>query len=329
MKEALFYVKRESSGVQCQLCPRVCVIEPGCSGDCLARKNEGGTLFSASYGQITSFGVDPIEKKPLYHFHPGRDIVSFGSFGCNLHCLNCQNYRISQLVAPSVSLSPEQLLARALEEPRSIGIAATYNEPTVNLEYVLEVFKLNRAAGFKNVLVTNGYLNPKPWEALLDFTDAVNLDVKANDPSFYEIVCKATLKPVLRSLDALLERQEVHTELTWLLIEGQNDDPVKLSDFAKRVAAVRPETPLHISRYYPNYLMNHPETRKEALFSARDTASQYLNYVYIGNLSEGDHATHCANCGEILVQRFGYEIRVRITDQHCPKCGALHPIRMD
>jgi pyruvate formate lyase activating enzyme len=329
MKEALFYVKREASIVQCQLCPRGCVIEPGCSGDCLARKNEGGSLISASYGQITSFGVDPIEKKPLYHFHPGRDIVSFGSFGCNLHCLNCQNYRISQFVAPSVTLSPEQLLARALEEPRSIGIAATYNEPTVNIEYVLEVFKLNRAAGFKNVLVTNGYLNPKPWEALLDWTDAVNLDVKANDQGFYESVCKATLKPVLRSLDALLERQEVHTELTWLLIEGQNDDPGKLSAFAKRVAAIRPETPLHISRYYPNYLMNHPETRKEALFSARDIANQHLNYVYIGNLSEGDHGTHCAKCGEILVQRYGYEVRVNIKDQHCPKCGALHPIQMD
>lgn len=329
MREASFYVKREASKVQCQLCPRSCLIEPGYSGDCLARKNEGGALMSASYGQITAFGVDPIEKKPLYHFHPGHDIVSFGSFGCNLHCLNCQNFRISQFVAPSVYLSPEQLLARALEEPRSIGIAATYNEPTVNFEYVLEVFKLNRAAGFKNVLVTNGYLNPKPWEALLDFTDAVNLDVKANDPDFYESVCKATLSPVLRSLDALLERQEVHTELTWLLIEGLNDDHEKLSAFAKRVAAVRPETPLHISRYYPNYLMNHPETRKEALFSARATANQHLSYVYIGNLIEGDHATHCSNCGEILVQRFGYEIVVNIKDQHCPKCGTLHSIRMD
>lgn len=329
LREGMFYLKKEDSRVLCQLCPRGCLIEPGRSGDCLARKNEDGTLISASYGQITSFGVDPVEKKPLYHYHPGRDIVSFGSFGCNLHCLNCQNYRISQFVAPSVALSPEQLMARAFEEPRSIGIAATYNEPTVNIEYVLEVFKLNRAAGYKNVLVTNGYLNPKPWSALLDWTDAVNLDVKAYDPSFYESVCKAALKPVLHSLDALLERREVHTELTWLLIEGQNDNPQMLSAFAKRVAHIRPDTPLHISRYYPNYLMNSPETRKEALFSARDAAKAHLNYIYIGNLSEGDHATYCSNCGEILVQRYGYEVHLRIKDQHCPKCGVHHPIRMD
>ncbi|SCZ78895.1 AmmeMemoRadiSam system radical SAM enzyme [Acidaminobacter hydrogenoformans] len=329
MKEAMFYQKREAQTVQCLLCPRSCVIEAGYSGNCLARKNEEGVLYSASYGQITSFGVDPIEKKPLYHYFPGRDIVSFGSFGCNLHCLNCQNYRISQFVAPSVELAPEALLARSLEEPGSIGIAATYNEPTVNLEYVLEVFKGNRAAGRKNVLVTNGYINPKPLAALLDWTDAVNLDVKAYDNGFYESVCKATLAPVMRSMEAMLERPELHTELTWLLIEGHNDAPDEISAFSERVAAIRPETVLHISRYYPNYLMNHPETRREALFAAQDAAKAHLNYVYIGNFNEGDHGTYCRSCGACLVDRHGYEIAVKVKDRFCPKCGTPHSIRMD
>lgn len=329
MKEAMYYQKREGQSAQCLLCPKTCVVEAGFRGDCLARKNEDGVLYSASYGEITSFGVDPVEKKPLYHFFPGRDIVSFGSYGCNLHCLNCQNYRISQFVAPSVSLTPEALLGRSLEEPGSIGIAATYNEPTVNFEYVLEVFKLNRAAGRKNVLVTNGYINPKPLAELLDWTDAVNLDVKAYDNSFYEDVCKATLAPVMRSMEAMLERTALHTELTWLLIEGHNDAPEALSAFAERVASLRRETVLHISRYYPNYLMNQPETRKEALFAAKRIAKAHLEYVYIGNFTEDDHGTYCHHCGACLVDRHGYEVSVNIKGRFCPKCGTPHSIRMD
>lgn len=329
MKEASFYRVTEGMRVQCQLCPRVCKIEPGNSGNCLARRNDNGRLYSLSYGEITSFGVDPVEKKPLYHFYPGQDIVSFGTFGCNLHCLNCQNYRISQFVAPSVTLLPEALLERAGEEPSSIGIAATYNEPTINFEYVLEVFKLNRQAGFKNVLVTNGYLNPEPWSQILDWTDAVNLDIKAYESSFYESVCNASLKPVIHSLDALLERTEVHTELTWLLIEGQNDAPEPLAKFAEHVGSKRPEVPLHISRYYPNYLMTYPETRPQALFDAQKVAGQHLDYVYLGNLSDHDHATYCKACGEMLIQRHGYEIKVLISGPTCPKCGAKHPILMD
>ena len=329
MKEAMYYQSLEHDRVRCQLCPRACLMEPGQSGNCLARKNEGGVLVSAAYGQITAFGVDPVEKKPLYHFHPGKDIVSFGSYGCNLHCLNCQNYRISQFTAPAVYLSPEKLMERALEEPSSVGVAATYNEPTIHVEYVLEVFKLNRAAGLKNVLVTNGYMNPKPWNALLDWTDAVNLDVKAFDQGFYESVCKADLGPVLKSLDILLERREIHTELTWLLIEGQNDDPEKLDAFTRKVGAVRPEIPLHISRYYPNYLMNHPETRKEALYAAREVAAAHLNYVYLGNLPDSDQNTRCLNCGETLVSRQGYEIHTRLVGPGCPKCGSPHTIRLD
>jgi pyruvate formate lyase activating enzyme len=329
LKEALFYKMLDGQRVACLLCPNACVISEGNAGDCLARRNIEGKLLSVSYGQVTSFGVDPVEKKPLYHFYPGHDIVSFGSFGCNLHCLNCQNYRISQFVAPSVSLTPEALYLRASEESRSIGIAATYNEPTVNFEYVMELFRINRKNGGKNVLVTNGYLNPEPWALLLDWTDAVNLDIKSYEDDFYARVCRGKIKPILSNLDTLLSRSEVHAELTWLLIEGENDAPELLSAFAAHVASLRPETPLHISRYYPNYKMNTPETRPEALFAAQKTALQHLPYVYVGNLAGNINTTNCKACSEVLVSRRGYEIEVRVHDQRCPKCGALHFLKLD
>lgn len=329
MKEALYYKSLEGLRVACLLCPNACVIAEGNLGSCLARRNSNGKLYSVSYGQVTSYGVDPVEKKPLYHFFPGHDIVSFGSFGCNLHCLNCQNYRISQFAAPAVQVMPEALYARASEAPNSIGIAATYNEPGVNFEYVMDVFKINRAHGGKNVLVTNGYLNPEPWDQLLAVTDAVNLDIKSYENDFYTRICSGSLEPILDNLKTVLDRPKIHLELTWLLIEGQNDAPEPLAEFAALVAEKRPEIPLHLSRYYPNYKMNTAETNPQALFEAQKIAQRYLKYVYIGNLENYINTTACCMCGYRLVSRRGYEVEVHVREGLCPKCGTAHSIILE
>jgi len=283
MKEALYYESLGSSRVHCHLCPYECMISDGKRGNCGVRINNGGVLYSEIYNKTTGISLDPIEKKPLYHYHPGEQILSLGTRGCNLHCLFCQNAHISQeLNAPTQDITSAQVIEKA-RLYRSFGIAYTYNEPFMWYEFVLETAKLARQNGLKNVLVTNGYVNMKPLEEILPFIDAMNIDLKSFDDDFYVKVCAGRLKPILK----VIKRSALacHVELTNLLIPTLNDS---LDSIKKMVDWIYenlgPEMPLHLSRYFPCYKMSLPPTPVETLKMAERIAKAKLKYVYLGNI---------------------------------------------
>ena len=285
MKLAMFFEKIENSKVHCSLCPHNCVIKPGSLGVCRARKNIDGNLYSLNYARIASVSLDPIEKKPLYRFHPGTMIMSAGTFGCNLKCSFCQNWSIAHRDAETIEILPETLAAKALETVKNgnIGLAYTYNEPSIWYEYVYDTSRLAREKGLFNVLVTNGFISREPLELLLPFIDAMNIDVKAFTASFYEGICKGTLKNVMETVEAAAGR--CHVEVTTLVIPGLNDSMEEIERLSEWLAGISPEIPLHLSRFFPNYKMNdRPPTPIETLDKARETALRKLKYVYTGNV---------------------------------------------
>lgn len=282
---AMYFQKIEDSKVHCYLCPHNCVIKPDGIGACRARKNIGGELYSLNYGQITSMGLDPIEKKPLYRFHPGSQILSAGTFGCNLKCSFCQNWSIAHENPRSIKATPEELAQKALEftDEGNIGIAYTYNEPSIWYEYVLETSKLAKEKGLANVLVTNGFITKEPLLELLPYIDAMNIDVKAFTASFYYDICKGTLDNVLETVAIAVPKS--HVEVTTLVVPGLNDALDEIGSLAKWLASISPEIPLHLTRYFPNYKMqDRPPTPRETLYKARDKALESLKYVYVGNV---------------------------------------------
>lgn len=283
MKEALYYEKLGGSSVHCHLCPIECRITEGSSGACQARSNRGGVLYSDIYGKAASYSLDPIEKKPLYHFHPGEFIFSIGTRGCNLHCDFCQNWRISQdKDVPVEDVSPGSVVSMA-KESGSFGIAYTYNEPFIWYEFVLDSARLAVENGLKNVLVTNGYVNIEPLESLLPLISAMNIDLKAFNEEFYRKVCGGRLKDVL----SVIERSSAscHVELTTLIIPGLNDSPEDMKMEAEWIRdKTGADTPLHLSRYFPCYKMELPPTPVKTLERLRDVAMKSLKYVYLGNV---------------------------------------------
>lgn len=281
----MFFEKIEDSKVHCSLCPHSCVIKPGSLGACRARKNIEGELYSLNYARIASVSLDRIEKKPLYRFHPGTVILSAGTFGCNLKCSFCQNWSIAHRDAETIEMMPEDLAAKAHEtmQKGNIGIAYTYNEPSIWFEYVYDTARLAREKGLCNVLVTNGFISREPLETILPFIDAMNIDVKAFTASFYEGICKATLKNVMETVEAVAGR--CHVEITTLVIPGLNDSMEEIERLSDWLAGISPEIPLHLSRFFPNYKMNdRPPTPVETLEKARETALRKLKYVYTGNV---------------------------------------------
>lgn len=322
MKWALFYERLDEQKVRCLLCPRNCVIVSGKVGFCRARKNIGGTLYAMNFGQAASNPVlDPIEKKPLYHFYPGASILSLGPNSCNLACRNCQNWTISQMDVETVSISSEELVDFA-KENQSLGVAYTYTEPFTWFEFILETAPLVRSAGMKNVLVTNGYVEEEPLKQLLPFIDAINIDIKSMNENFYEDVCQARLGPVLRTTE--LASKTSHVEITNLVIPTLND---KKDDFEKLTnwifERLGPDVPLHLSRYFPNYKMRIPPTDISTLKLAMETARKKLNYVYIGNVADvSANTTFCPKCHSELIQRRGYLIKkIGLKEGRCAKCG--------
>lgn len=283
MKEALYYEKLEGGRVACHLCPTECRITDGARGACGVRINKGGTLYSEIYNKTTSIALDPIEKKPLYHYHPGEYILSLGTKGCNFHCDFCQNWQISQdMSVPTEDITSAEAVARA-KEAGSFGIAYTYNEPFIWYEFVLETSKLARREGLENVLVTNGYVNMEPLEGILPYIDAMNIDLKAIDEEFYTKICKGRLKPVLDVIRR--SAKDCHVELTTLLIPTLNDSEEALRREVDWIYdTVGPEVPLHFSRYFPCYKMSLPATPVETLRAAERIARKKLKYVYIGNV---------------------------------------------
>ncbi len=314
--------------VQCELCPKNCLIEPGQSGECRVRINIDGVLRTVVYGYPCSINIDPVEKKPLFHFLPGSPILSIATVGCNLHCENCQNWEISQANPEDGNISayycpPEKLvsLAKANKCP---SLAYTYTDPVVYYEYTYDTAKLASEAGIRSVLVTAGYINEQPWKKLLEYVDAANIDLKGMTDDFYRQVCKATLKPVQQAL-ILARAAGVHVEVTNLIIPTLNDGPEDIRRLARWVKVnLGGETPLHFSGFYPRYKMrNLPPTSLKTLETAREIAlSEGLDYVYIGNLRsrEGEN-TYCPGCKKLLIDRSGYTIiQNRLTNGRCPDC---------
>ncbi|MDO8436464.1 MAG: AmmeMemoRadiSam system radical SAM enzyme [bacterium] len=283
MKEALYYEKLEGKKVHCRLCPNECIIADGKIGACGVRINDGGSLSTLVYGRMTSMALDPIEKKPLYHYHPGEYILSVGTKGCNFHCSFCQNWQISQdLGAPTDEITPDEIVGKA-REARSFGIAYTYNEPFIWFEFVLDTARLAREKGLENVLVTNGYVNLEPLEELLPFIDAMNIDLKSIDEAFYRNICKGSLGPVLEVIKR--SARSCHIELTNLVIPGLNDSEESAARLVDWVCDnLGPEVPLHFSRYFPCYQMRIPSTPIETMKRIEAIAKKRLRYVYMGNM---------------------------------------------
>ena len=284
-KEAMFYDKSGGGLIICGLCPRRCSILPGGIGACLARHNEGGTLYSLNYAKITSISLDPIEKKPLKKFHPGAMILSAGSFGCNFTCPFCQNYAISQSVPQTLAIAPDALVRRALAARNSgnIGIAYTYNEPIIWYEYVKETSELAQAENLLNVLVTNGYINAGPLEALLPYIAAMNIDLKGGE-DFYKRMCGGDMQAVLNTIK-MAHSAGCHVEITNLLVSGWNDNAGAVEEISSRIAAISDEIPLHLSRFFPRHNMQNSQPTDTAFtLEAVKIASAHLKFVYPGNI---------------------------------------------
>ena len=315
----------------CHLCPWQCHVKPDEVGVCGVRKNVAGTLRSLNYGRVTSVGLDPIEKKPLYHFHPGSTILSVGTFGCNLSCSFCQNWQISQGMPPSEPLLPSDAARLAREHQASsgnLGLAYTYNEPFVWYEFVQDTAQLIHDQGMENVLVTNGMVEKEPLEALLPLIDAMNVDIKFWSKDHYRELCGG---PGWRARDTVETASEkCHVEITVLNIPGYNDTDEELEHIFDWAAGVNPDMAVHLSRYHPAYKLDAPPTPPETMLHAYELARQRLNYVYVGNLHlPRTTDTECAECGALLVERSGFNAEPSglNAEGRCNGCGAQAPIR--
>lgn len=328
MKEADYYQTMADGRVRCTLCPHACVMAEGKTGICRSRINRGGKLYSLAYGNVCSVAVDPVEKKPLLHFHPGMKCLSIACTGCNFHCLNCQNYEISQAAPsemPGQECTPQDIVSYCLEH-RIPAIAYTYTEPLTYLEFIRDIATLAHEQGIYNILVSAGYVNHQPLADLAKVLDAANIDLKAYDDALYRKINGGTLQPVLHTLVQLKEAG-VWVEVTNLVIPGVNDKENMIRDMCRwLVANGYAENPLHFSRFFPLYRMtDKPVTPLDTLLRAREIAqTEGMKYVYIGNVQEIEaEDTHCPQCGALLVKRDGYRI---ISDKlsatgRCPTCG--------
>lgn len=277
---ASFWIPLSNEVVKCELCPHYCKIPPGHYGKCHTRFNMDGQLFATNYGKVVSYAYDPIEKKPIHHYKNGSTIFSIGTFGCNFTCDFCQNHELVHFEG-DVPSTQDSVLLKLAKDRESIGIAYTYNEPTVWYEYVLHMSQRVKAAGMDNILVTNGYINEEPMKTLLPYIDAMNIDLKAMRMGFYKNICGGDLEPVLKTIERCVGH--THIEITTLLIDGLNTSKDEIEALCKWIAALDPNIPLHLSRYFPNYKMTLPKTRLETLAMARDIAVKHLKNVHVGN----------------------------------------------
>jgi len=319
--EAKYWKKLENGKVKCELCPHNCILAQGKEGICRIRKNIDGTLYATGYGETVTIGMDPIEKKPIFHLKPGSYILSVAPNGCNFRCQWCQNWHISQDKVPTRYISPDILVTIALRE-RSVGIAFTYTEPLIWFEYIMDVAKVGRTRGLKMVAVSNGYINPEPLEELLPYIDAFNIDLKSMNPDVYRRFIGGKLEPVLETIKRASQKTLV--EVTYLIIPTVNDSEEEIRKLVDFIAEVNPKIPLHLSRYYPAYKFDVPPTPPKTLLDAYKIAREVLPYVYIGNLPiAGTENTYCPECGNLLVERQGFSATMPgITpDGKCSKCG--------
>lgn len=281
MKKTALFWEKQGNGVQCNLCPNFCLLAEGQAGKCQKRVNKNSTLFAENYAQTISLQLDPMRKKPLYHFYPDDSILSLGANSCNLSCLFCQNYSSSQVLCDTLLLPPDALL-NYCQQNKIRHVAFTYTEPFTWFEYIYDSALLLQEAGISVVLVTNGYVNPEPLQLLLPHVSAMNIDLKAFSESFYADVCGGKLQPVLDTI--AMTHNKAHIEITLLLIETLNDNPADLEEMFSFISSLNPDIPLHISRYFPRYKMLLPTTSINLLHTTAKLAKRYLNYVYLGNV---------------------------------------------
>jgi len=320
MREALYY-QPHPTGVQCRLCPKACIIAEGKSGFCRVRQNINNKLYSHNYAACSASALDPIEKKPLFHFYPGRYILSVGTWGCNFSCKFCQNWQIAQDKPEVIELPPDRLVSLARQQgENNIGIAFTYSEPSVWYEYILDTAIASQAAGLKNVLVTNGFINPEPLQRLLPYIDALNIDVKAFSEDYYHKICAGRLDDVKQTVQ--LAAQSCHVEITTLIVPDLNDAEEELAALARWLAGINPAIPLHFSRYYPNYQLTKAATPINTMHRAAEVAKTYLQYVYLGNIGTSAINTYCPDCKQLVLNRIT-RTSYLMPDKKCPQCGSL------
>jgi pyruvate formate lyase activating enzyme len=318
--KVLFYEKLEDK-IKCKVCPHNCLIDEGKFGVCRVRTVKDGEAFAINYGEVSSAAVDPIEKKPLYHYKPSKSILSLGSFGCNMTCGFCQNYEISQNRPTTEFISVEKLISIIPTIENNVGVAFTYNEPMMWYEYMYDASKKIKEHNKDTsvVVVTNGYINEEPLKRLLPYVDAMNIDLKGYTNRYYNKVCGARLEPVLETIKRCNEN--CHIEITTLLVSDENDSLEEVREIAQFISSVNEDIPLHLSRYFPRYKMENEATKVEKITEAQNEAMKYLKYVYIGNVGGVDNNTYCPKCRTLLINRSGYSTRVYVNQERCKVCG--------
>jgi pyruvate formate lyase activating enzyme len=327
-KKMISLTKNIDGKLQCLLCPHYCKLAAGKRGICGVRENTGEKIELITYGIISGYSLDPVEKKPLYHFFPGSNILSIGSYGCNMRCDFCQNFHISQKIPDSLvpGVTKDKIIKDALSARKNIGIAFTYNEPIIWYEYIRDVAVEAKNEGLHTVIVSNGYVNSEPLSDFLKFTDAFNIDLKAFNNHFYRKLAGAELEPVKNSLRQISEAGK-HLEITTLIIPGENDSEREMANQSKWIAdELGRNIPLHLSRYFPNYHRDNPATPEASLEKLYNIASENLDYVYMGNsLSAAGQNTLCPVCGTKVTRRSGYSILLSNLDNEgkCLRCGNL------
>lgn len=347
MKNAVLYEQLEDNRVRCNLCAHRCTIFPGNRGICAVRENRKGKLYSLNYGKVIAANVDPIEKKPLFHFLPGTKSYSIATAGCNFRCEFCQNWDISQLSKtfksqalknssepgselaefPGFDLPPEKIVSEAVKNDCA-SIAYTYTEPTIFFEYAHDSAKLARERGLKNIFITNGYQTPETIKKMIGLIDAANVDLKSFVEFYYHKVCGAHLQPVLDAIK-LMYKKGIWLEITTLIVPKLNDSDKELTQIAEFIAQTSENIPWHVSRFHPNYKMTDScPTPIETLHKAVEIGKKAgLNFIYAGNIP-GDkyEKTYCPNCGEVVIDRWNYSVQNFLENGKCPKCGSKIPL---
>jgi pyruvate formate lyase activating enzyme len=318
--------KINDNKLECLLCPHYCKLIAGKTGICGVRKNTGERIELLPYGVLSGYSPDPVEKKPLYHFFPGYNILSVGSYGCNMRCDFCQNYNISQKIPESLipDTTPEKIVKAALSADKNIGIAYTYNEPVIWFEFMRDTATLAKNEGLFTVMVSNGYVNSEPLNEIIQFIDAFNIDLKAFNNSFYRKLTGADIEPVKNSLKQIAKSGK-HLEITTLIIPGQNDDEKEMALQSEWISGeLGKDVPLHLSRYFPMFKRDDPATSQETLNRLFEIAAKNLDHVYMGNSnSDPGQNTTCPKCGTVVTIRSGYKTRLLNLDKEgkCAVCG--------
>jgi len=326
MHEAGYYTNLSPGLVRCELCPHQCTIAQGERGVCKVRHMSDNVLYTDAYGKLSSVALDPVEKKPIYHWHPGSAILSIGSVGCNLECKNCQNEKISQCIgidtASISSYTAEEISLQATKNTPPL-LAFTYNEPTVFYEFMADIAQTAIEKGVECAMITNGYIMQDPLRKLLPIIEAFNVDLKAFNNDFYKSITGGSLRPVLRSLDQI-KNSGAHLEISYLIIPGLNDDP---AEFGRMIEYLRKtfgrSQVLHLTRYFPKYKLDVQPTPLSTIDLLMGIAQEELDFVYPGNTgNEMDANTYCPVCGHLLIQRINYHTRILgIRDGSCDRCN--------